>query len=71
MTDNTYIYRVDCSRLSREEYLSISDAFDSWCAVCFDRDDDAQIFQSLWSGEGDLRDLISVPAGCSVQRTHS
>lgn len=33
MTDNTYIYRVDCSRLPREQYIAMLDAFDSWCAV--------------------------------------
>lgn len=71
MTDNTYIYRVDCSRLPREQYIAMLDAFDSWCAVCFDRDDDAQIFQSLWTGEEDLRDLISIPDGCSVLRSRS
>ncbi len=71
MTDNTYIYRVDCSHLSREQYIAMLDAFDSWCAVCFDRDDDAQIFQSLWTGEEDLRDLISIPDGCSVLRSRS
>ncbi len=71
MTDNTYIYRVDCSRLPREQYIAMLDAFDSWCAVCFDRDDDAQIFQSLWTGEEDLRNLISIPDGCSVLRSRS
>lgn len=71
MNDNTYIYRVDCSRLPREQYIAMLDAFDSWCAVCFDRDDDDQIFQSLWTGEEDLRDLISIPDGCSVLRSRS
>lgn len=68
MSDNTYIYRVDCSRLPREQYIAMLDAFDSWCAVCFDRDDSSQIFQSLYDGEDDLRDLISIPSGCVVHR---
>lgn len=71
MSDNTYIYRVDCSNLSREQYLAVSDAFDSWCAVCFDRNDESQIFQSLWTGEEDLRDIISIPNNCKVQRIRS